>query len=425
MYLRERIQEQLKAWLEVARLDFQLALRNVLRQRRRSLFGLVSISGGVVAMLLAAGFFEWNYDAMREGMIRARIGHIQVVKPGYLEAGEADPLSYLIPETAPERELIEAFPAVEIVAPRLTFSGLVSMGESTISFLGEGVVPSAEEKLSGALRIVDGVDLSGPKADEAMLGQGLAQTLGVGVGANVILVVKTSSGGVNAKELRVVGVFGTITKAYDDYALRLPLKTAQELLRVKGVHSWLILLDATSRTDSTLARMQEKIPTNDLEFVPWHKTATADFYNKTVSLFSKQVLVVRIMIALIIVLSISNTMMTNVRERIGEIGTSMALGVTRRVVLRRLLAEGIVMGLVGGIVGAIAGIVLAHVISVIGIPMPPPPGMTSGYTAGIMVTPGIVLNALAIAVGTAFLAGLYPARKASRLNIVDALRQAR
>ena len=66
----------------------------------------------------------------------------------------------------------------------------------------------------------------------------------------------------------------------------------------------------------------------------------ADFYNKTVSLFSKQVLVVKIMIAVIIVLSISNTMMTNVRERVSEIGTCMALGDRRSTILRRFLAEG-------------------------------------------------------------------------------------
>lgn len=425
MYLREAIEERLKKWWEVARLDFWLAMRNVLRQRRRSLFGLVSIAGGVVAMLLAAGFFEWNYRGMREGTIRARIGHIQVVRPGYLESGGADPYAFMIPETSSDRQLIEAFSEVDTVAPRLAFNGLISKADSTVSFLGEGVDPERERKLSGALTVLDGAELSAIDANEVMLGQGLAETLGVKVAENVVLVANTPSGGVNAKELKVVGVFSTVTKAYDDYALRLPLKTAQGLLRTEGVHSWLILLHKTEKTDSVLARMRAKVPAEGLQFVPWYRTAAADFYNKTVTLFSRQVLVVRIMIGLIIVLSISNTMMTNVRERIAEIGTSMALGVTRRVVLRRFLAEGTVMGFVGGIAGVIIGLALAQVITTIGIPMPPPPGMASGYIAGILVTPGIVFNAMLLAVATAFLAGLYPAWKASRLNIVDALRHAR
>jgi putative ABC transport system permease protein len=159
--------------------------------------------------------------------------------------------------------------------------------------------------------------------------------------------------------------------------------------------------------------------------VPWYETPVADFYNKTVSLFSKQVFVVKLMIAIIIVLSISNTMMTNVRERVGEIGTCMALGDRRRTILRRFLAEGAVLGLAGGLIGIAGGIALARLISWIGIPMPPPPGVTSSFIAGILVTPPLVLEALILSVATAFLAGAYPAWKASRMSIHDALRQAR
>ncbi len=83
--------------------------------------------------------------------------------------------------------------------------------------------------------------------------------------------------------------------------------------------------------------------------MPWYELA--DFYNKTVELFSKQVNVMKLIIALIIVLSISNTQTMTVLERTSEIGTSMALGVTRAQTLRRFLLESLVIGLVGGLVG--------------------------------------------------------------------------
>lgn len=423
--VKEALLSRFEEWKKTARLDYSLALRNILRQRRRSLVGLGAIAAGVVALLLAAGFFEWNYNGMREGTIRSRIGHIQVVKPGYLDAGESDPFRYLMPETNSDRELMEAFPQVDTLAPRLAFSGLISLGESTVSFLGEGVDPVREKKLNGFLTILEGSDLSTIDAKEVIVGQGLATTLGVKAGQSVVLLANTASRGVNAVELRVVGIFATPTKAYDDYALRLPLRVAQTLLKSNGVHAWLVLLHKTSQTDSTLEKMQEKIASRDFVMVPWYRTAAADMYNKTVILFSRQVMVVKLMIAIIIILSIANTMMTNVRERTAEIGTCMALGDSRRTVLRRFIAEGVTMGALGGIIGAIAGSVLAAVISAVGIPMPPPPGMASGYTAGIMVTPGILFDAVSLAVVTAFLAGLYPAWKASRLEIVDALRHAR
>src|SRR4030095_12868956 len=99
-----------------------------------------------------------------------------------------------------------------------------------------------------------------------------------------------------------------------------------------------------------------------LDVTPWHDVPTADFYHKTVSLFSKQVLVVKVMIAVIIVLSIANTMMNNVRERVGEIGTCMALGDRRATILRRFLMEGAVLGLLGGTAGVGAAVALGALI---------------------------------------------------------------
>jgi putative ABC transport system permease protein len=323
-------------------LDLWLAARNILRQRRRSAVGLSAVAAGVVALLLASGFFQWIYEDMRESTIRSRIGHIQVMRHGYLESGMAEPFAFLIPEISKDRKRIEAYPQVDTVAPRLVFNGLISVGESTVSFLGEGVDPDRERKLSGALAILQGDDLSKEDGTGIIVGQGLAQNLGVREGQSVVLLANTRSGGINAVEAHVRGVFATSTKAYDDYAVRVPLKTVQGLLRVTGVHTWLVLLQRTEQTDEVLESMRQSLGSSQLDLVPWYETSMADFYNKTVSLFSKQVLVVKIMIAVIIVLSISNTMMTSVRERVSEIGTCMALGDRRSTILRRFLAEGVV-----------------------------------------------------------------------------------
>ena len=405
-------------------LDLRLATRNVLRQGRRSSAGLSAVAAGVVALLLASGFFEWNYERMRDGIIRARIGHIQLVRAGYMNSGIADPFAFLIPEGGKMVQNIERHQEVVTVAPRLEFNGLISLGESTLSFIGEGVAPDKERVLSGALRIVDGENLADQDSAGVIIGQGLAQNLGAHVGQTIVLVVNTRSGGINAVEMRVKGTFETLSKAYDDYALQVPLATAQKLLHVFGVHRWLVLLQRTQQTYSMLETLHREVGSTQLELIPWDKTAEADFYKKTESLFSKQVFVVEIMIAVIIVLSISNTMMTNVRERIAEIGTTMALGDRQSTVLRRFLAEGAVLGLFGGLIGTVVGVGLAQLISHVGIPMPPPPGMASGFRSGILVTPPLIVEALALSVSTALLAGLYPAWRASRLSIHDALRHA-
>ena len=210
-----------------------------------------------------------------------------------------------------------------------------------------------------------------------MFGLGLARNLGVGVGDRVVVLVTQASGGINAVELTVRGIFSTSSKAYDDAALRMPIDTARKVLRAAGAHSWITLLEDTERTDDFVAALRSRFPPKEFQIVPWHQLA--DFYNKTVSLFSKQVDVVRAIIAAIIVLGITNTMMMSVMERTGEIGTAMALGANRRRVLGHFLVEGALLGVVGGILGVVVGWLLALLISNIGIPMPAPPGMAHGF----------------------------------------------
>ena len=139
-------------------------------------------------------------------------------------------------------------------------------------------------------------------------------------------------------------------------------------------------------------------------------------------LFSRQVSVVKFIIGLIIVLTISNTQTMSVLERTREIGTSLAIGLRRGVVLRLFLAEGVLIGALGGLLGLLLGYALGAVVSAIGIPMPPPPGMARGYVGQILIEPSLAGEALLLALTTTLLASLMPAWKASRMNIVDALR---
>jgi putative ABC transport system permease protein len=403
--------------------DVALAFRNVLRQRRRSFVGIVSVAFGVVALLLAAGFIEWIYWAMREDTIRTGLGHVQVVRKGYFDGGLADPFAFLLPAQSPELASLERWPGVKTLSPRLAFSGLASLGDTTISFIAEAMDPAREGELAGSVAIEQGEPLAADRPREIIMGRGLAANLGVKVGDTVVLVANTRSGGINAVETKVRGLFSTITKAYDDAALRVPLVTAQELLRVTGAHRWVVLLNSTAATPATTADFRAQLDPKRFDVVPWYELA--DFYNKTVELFSKQVNVMKLIIALIIVLSISNTQTMTVLERTSEIGTSMALGVTRAQTLRRFLLESLVIGIVGGLVGLALGMVLAKLISLVGIPMPPPPGMARGFVGQIRVTWGLAGDAITLALVTTLLAGLYPAWKASRMQIVDALRHAR
>ncbi|WP_088178621.1 FtsX-like permease family protein [Sulfuricella sp. T08] len=399
-----------------------IAMRNLARNRRRALAAVLTVAVGVTSLMLADGFIQWIFWAMRESTIQSQLGHIQVVRPGYLSAGVANPYAYVLPENSTERRAIESTPGIKLVAPRLAVTGLISHGETTIAFVADGVDPQKEAELSKALRIVEGRNIAAATAKEVILGHGLARNLDVRPGATVALLANAAGGGINAVEAKVAGVFVSANQAYDDSALRLPIGLAQSLLRVNGAHAWLVLLNDTERTDDYLTQFRARFPApaNKLEFVPWYQQA--DFYNKTVALFSQQMNVLRLIIGCIIVLSISNMLVMNVLERTGEIGTLLAIGFKRKKILHLFAIEGLLLGLVGASLGLVVGYGLAELISAIGIPMPPPPGMEEGYTGKIRVTLNVVMNAFLVAFITTALAGLYPAWKASRLQIINALR---
>lgn len=403
-------------------INLQIAARNLARNRRRALTAFFTIIIGVISLVLADGFIQWIFWAMRESTIQSQSGHIQVMRPGYLSAGAANPYAYLLPENSPQRNVIESMPGVKLVTPRLALNGLISRGETTIAFISEGVDPRKEKELSKALRIIKGRNLDDAATKEVILGNGLARNLDVQPGDTLTLLVTTDRGGINAIEVEVTGIFISTNQAYDDFALRLPINLAQSLVRVNGAHIWLVLLEDTDRTDDYLAQFRSRFPitANKFEFVPWHQHA--DFYNKTVVLFSQQMDVLRLIIGGIIVLSISNILIMNVLERTGEVGTLLAIGFKRREILLQFAIEGILLGLTGASLGLVIGFGLAELISTIGIPMPPPPGMEEGYIGEILITAEVLASAFLIPLFTTAIAGLYPAWKASNMEIINALR---
>lgn len=400
--------------------ELKIAIRNLRRNTKRSLVATLTVAGGVVAFLLAGGFIAWIFQDMREATIHSQLGHIQFVKPGYFDQGLADPYAYLLPGSSEQQKYIEANDAVLSLTPRLAFGGLLSLGEATVPFMAEGIDPTGERPISSRITISSGRDLTHAKEKAVVLGEGLAKNLGAKPGDTVVILATASNGSPNAIELEVAGTFATISKEFDDNALRMPIEVARKLMRVNGSTSWVALLHRTEATADVVKVLRFNLSEKDFQVVAW--TELADFYNKTVVLFSKQVAVVKFIIGLIIILTISNTQTMSVLERTTEIGTSLAIGVRRSEILRLFLLEGVIIGIVGGTIGIASGYIFGALISAIGIPMPPPPGMVRGFTGQILINHGLMSDALILAIVTTLLASVMPAWRASRMNIVDALR---
>ncbi|MCW3130865.1 MAG: ABC transporter permease [Methanophagales archaeon] len=127
-------------------------------------------------------------------------------------------------------------------------------------------------------------------------------------------------------------------------------------------------------------------------------------------------------------LMVVNTMIISVYERTKEIGLSKALGASDFDVMKMFLAECVIIGVIGGIFGDLLGIGFSMLIDLIGKPFLVS-ALGSELGAGLQsgsitaVTPWILTVGFAISLVLSVVSGLYPARRAARLNPLDALRQ--
>jgi putative ABC transport system permease protein len=399
----------------------KLAARNILRQKARTAAALAAIAVGVTSVILSGGFVDDIFFQLREAIIHSQTGHVQIGPKGYFGAGSRSPEKYIIKDIEQEKSRVLSVAGVIDVMARLHFSGLLNNGSADFSIIGEGVEPEKEAALGVSLLINQGRQLTDKDQYGMLIGEGLAKALQLRAGDLAVIMASTSSGAVNTLDLEVVGVFQSISQEYDARAVKIPLRAAQELLNTNGANIIVVALEKTSETEKVASVLRERTLWKDLEIKTWLELN--DFYRSAVELYDRQFGVLRAIILVMVVLGVMNTVNMTVLERVGEFGTMRALGNRQRDVVWLVVTEGALLGLLGATSGVVLGILLAPAISLIGIPMPPPPNANMAYTAHIRVVPSVVVGAFLIGLAASALASVPPGLRASRPSIAEALRQ--
>lgn len=202
-----------------------------------------------------------------------------------------------------------------------------------------------------------------------------------------------------------------------DDAVFIPLTSAQRY--ISGTQ-YVNTISVTTENQSDLADLQTQVTEVLLEEHSIKDPTLADFsiFNQadlasTASSVAQIFTVLLSSVASISLLvggiGIMNMMLTNVRERTREIGLRKAIGAKRRDISNQFLAESVVITVLGGVIGVVLGIVVSLLISLTGI-------------LQTLVTLGPILLACTVSAGIGIVFGYYPAKKASELNPIDALR---
>ncbi len=398
----------------------RIAFRNIFRNRRRSLITAMVLVFGVVAMMMFGGYKEINFWGIREGAARARFGHLQIYAEGFSQADSQRPLSRGLRNIEPLRREIERDPRVEMTAAQISMMGLISNGDKSEAFLAMAVEPSRDRKMP-AQKMISGAYFNDNEQDAIIIGDALAKSMNSSVGDTLTLMTTTANGSLNALDVRIDGIFSTGMKEYDERAIKMPLTAAQRLLQTDKVEKLLVVLHNTSDTDAVKQDLQTRFAQRGDKYEMRTWSELAGFYHQVVMLYNGIFGFLGAVIAVIVVLSVANTILMSAFERTREIGTLMAIGTERSRIWNIFLLEGLLLGVLGGLIGLALGGSMAFVINHVHIELPPPPGYTTGYRLQIMLNSSIVMTAFLLAACTATISSVVPAFKASRLRIVDAL----
>lgn len=410
---------------------FYLSGRNILRNKRRTTITSLVICFGLTGLMLLCGFIENAFKTLREGTITSGLGHVQLYKKGYHVQGVIEKAKYCIDDYENIKTILKEdpilAPEIKMIAAELDFTGLAASRETSAPCMGRGVEVDKDFLLSTFDRLVEGEQLSlDGLPDDGLVGKGLSGALGAKLDGVLTLLVVTKSGALNALDMTVRGIVQGAAKEYDDTILKLSLQHAQRLMARKDVSKIVILLKHTQKTDEMAKRLDEIIKAKNLniEYKTW--VELAQFYHGVRGLYRGMFIVFLSIIFVVAVLSVLNTMTMSVMERVREIGTLRALGTSRKSTIKIFLVEGLMLGVIGALVAIFVTLFIAFMINYVkgGILLPPPPGRTFGYQAYFDVPehPWILFFGFLVSMVTCLVSSILPAIKASKMNIVDALR---
>jgi putative ABC transport system permease protein len=461
-----------------------LALRNLQRNRRRSLATLLAMMIGGASILVFGGYVQNIVYGMQTGYVRGG-GHLQLQHRDYFLFGSADPTAYGIADYARVIDVVAhdpvLAPMLTVVTPSLEFGGIAGNFAAGVSrtIFASGIVVADRNVMQrwndyGFPGKPRQLALTGASADAVVIGTGVARVLRLcdalhlercprphdaatltgattgaplpqdvallagrdavdataadGEGARLELLAATVGGAPNVARLNVIKAEAQGIKEVDDAYIELNLTQAQRLLygREKPeVTAIALQLRHTAEIPLAMARLQQLMATT----LRGYPLAAYDFmtlnpyYGQTIAMFNAIFSFISLLIGAIVLFTVGNAMNAAVVERTVEIGTLRAMGLRRSGIRRLFVLEAVLLGAFGALLAVLAALALAALINGSGLTWTPPGNVDPIHLhvrvwGEARMLLGTALGLLLVAVLSAW----WPARRAARLQVVEALR---
>jgi putative ABC transport system permease protein len=406
---------------------FKIAVRNLIRYKRRTILTASLVAIGVIFVLVFVAVSGSFKNMIVSQITGSMLGDIQIHRKGYVASIDNLPLTMNMGPgaIAKAEKAIQAIPEIEAYSPRVKFGGMFSNFTETTNIRLNGVYPDREFKTLPLLpsRIIDGE--KNIKKGEILVPELLARGMKVKVGDMVVVIATNKDGSVNGKQLKVGGILQSATGpgGRDGYV---HMEDATDILRMEEqevseiamrIHDFGKLQTAFRKLNGALSNDLNKQGRPIFEVHTWE--TLSPFYN-IARMIDLMTLFIKIMLIAIVLVSIMNVMIMAVYERIREIGTIAAIGTLPGKILSMFVIEGFCLGIFGAVIGNGIGLLIVLVLRVSHITF------NFGMQTGLLLVPSLgapdVLMVSLIVIVVAVLGSLQPALKASRMEPIKALR---
>lgn len=399
----------------------KIALRNTLRQKRRTLLTALAMLGGFVLASISVGWSDGTYSYIIDMFTRNRLGHIQVHGRGYLDK----PSIYNTIENVEQvGEQIANVAGVESWTPRLFSAGLASVEDQSTAAQIIGIDPPKEERATRFdKKIIRGRTFADTANHSAILGKGLAKVLKAAVGDTVVFISQAADGSIANDLYEIIGIYESGDQMRDRMSFYLHVHDAQELFVLPNqVHEIAVIVDELDSVDRLTQEIQQTLDSEKYEVTPWQEFAKS-FY-QAMRADQQGMWIMIFIIVLIVAIGVLNTVLMSVLERTREYGVQRAIGTRPIQIFWQVIYEVNAIALASVLGGLVLSILANHALSVYGLSLPQSfsyGGMEFKKMYAEITARSLYIPAITVLL-SATLVSIFPALRAAKIEPARAMR---
>ncbi|MGZ3921263.1 MAG: ABC transporter permease [Bacteroidia bacterium] len=400
----------------------RIAWRNIWRNKLRSLVLALSIVIGLWAGMFIMSFSWGMYKEHVHDVIENQLSSIQIHHPSFQEDEMVD---YTISNGESISERLKKDPRVKGVSARNIAGGMISSPTYASGVNIFGIKPDEEKNVTTILTSVSkGNYFTDSKKNEILIGEKLAEKLGVKIKNKVVLTFQQIGGEITSGAFRIVGMFRTKNSMLDESVVYVRFQDLGHLLGTGDeIHELAILLKDDAFTQNMTQELSVFYP--KLKVETWKQLAP--FLKIVIDSFNQYMYIFIAIILLALMFGIVNTMLMAVLERQHEFGMLMAIGMNKPKVFSMVVLETIMLTSIGIPLGILLTYITVGYFNKHGIDLSVfSEGMARLGFANVIhpdLESSYYLPISLMTAGSSVLSALYPAYKALKLKPAAAIRK--